>query len=141
MLGEEPEPDQRSGKQWLAIAAGSLGVTGMALALAMVVGTWGFEQRRSSLHRGRLERLVDRAPSVDRVEAGLAAEGTHLVASADSPTELQALADRWGGDDAAEIVEKGSRWGSTRAFGAEGYVYVLYFDDHGVLQDFTCVPR
>jgi len=141
MLGEAPEPQERSGKQRLAIAAGSLGVTGLALTLAMMVGTWGFEQRSSSLHRGRLERLVDRAPSLDRVVAGLADEGTLLVDSADAPAALRALAQRWGGAHADEILEKGGRWSLTRAFEAEGYVYVLYFDAQRVLQDFTCVPR
>ena len=75
------------------------------------------------------------------MRAGLAAEGTHLVASADAPLALRSLAERWGDAHLEEVLEKGGRWRSTRAFEAEDYVYVLYFDAQQVLQDFTCFPR
>lgn len=141
MLGEEREPAERSGAQWAAIVVGSVVATGLTLALAMVIANLGFESRRLNSHEGRLARLVDKAPVLEQVRAGLAAEGAEEVAAAEGGAALERLAGEWGGARREEVLEKGRRWASTRAFLTGDFVYVLYFDDSELLQDFTCVRR
>lgn len=141
MLGEEPERATRSGAQWAAIAVGSVGGTALALLLAMLIANLGFEYRRGSSHEGRLERLVEKAPILEQVREGLANEGTLEVARAEDAVSLARLARDWGGARGGEVLEKGTRWSSTRAFLSGDYVYILYFDGTRVLQDFTCVRR
>jgi len=141
VLGEEHEPAERSGAQWAAIVAGSLVATALTLALALLIANLGFESRRVSSHETRLERLVEKAPVLEQVQAGLSAEGAEEVAAADAGARLALLADEWGGERRDEVMEKGERWSSTRAYLAGDFVYILYFDATRLLQDFTCVRR
>lgn len=141
MLGEEREPAERSGAQWAAIVVGSVAATALTLALAMLIANLGFESRRMGSHEGRLERLVDKAPVLEQVRAGLATEGAEEVAAALGEAGLERLAEEWGGARRDEVLEKGRRWASTRAFLTGDFVYVLYFDGTELLQDFTCVRR
>ena len=141
MLGEEPEPTPRSGAQWAAIVLGSVGATTLTLLLAMLIANLGFEYRRGSSHEGRLERLVEKRPGLEQVREGLAAEGAREVASAGDAVALARLAEAWAGAQSGEVLEKGTRWASTRAFLTGDFVYILYFDGERLLQDFTCVRR
>jgi len=141
VLGEEPEPAPRSGAQWAAIVVGSVSATALTLLLALLIANLGFEYRRGSSHESRLERLVEKAPTLEQVRAGLASEGAHEVAQAGDAVSLARLAQDWGGARSGEVLEKGTRWSTTRAFLAGDFVYILYFDETRVLKDSTCVLR
>jgi hypothetical protein len=123
------------------VVAGALVGTVLALYLALALGAWGFDFRRASQHDGRLRRLLQQAPTLDRVERGLAAEGSPLVDSPPTPGELEESARRLGGAKAGEVLEKGRRWPITRVFLAGDMVYFLYFDADGVMRDYTWVSR
>lgn len=109
-----------------------------AFVLALLLGSAYFDARRYAAHRGRLQRLVQQQPRIEQVEAGLRDDGSPLVQSPRGEAELKALARRWPGPRGTEILEKGRRWPATRVFHASDMMYVLYFDQDGVLRDFTC---
>ena len=125
----------------LAIAAGSLLATGVILWLVLMLGAWGFSHRRQSLHEGRLQRLVDRKPLLGQVVAGLEAEGMQLLGAPRSEDELRQLGSKWSERALAEVLEKHRRWPQIRVFGAGDVIYVLYFDERGVLRDYSCFGR
>ena len=60
------------GRAWIVV--GALVASGLALYLALVLGAWGFDFRRTSQHDGRLRRLVQQHPTLARVVQGLAEE-------------------------------------------------------------------
>jgi hypothetical protein len=141
VLGEEPEPPERSAAQWAAIALGSVSATALTLVLALLIANLGFESRRRGSHETRLERLVDKAPGLEQVREALLAEGAREVARARGDQGLRQLAAEWGGALEGEVLAKGERWGTTRVFATGDFVYILYFDATQVLQDFSCVRR
>jgi len=134
------EPGHSPVKRGWALAAASVGSV-LALLLALGLGSWAFDYRRYQQHEGRLRRLVEKAPTLDRVERGLEDEGSHLVASPAAPAALAEVARDRAGAKAAEVLEKGRRWPVTRVFEAGDMVYFLFFDGDGVLRDFTCASR
>ena len=109
--------------------------------LALILGAWGFDFRRTSQHEGRLRRLVQQQPTLDRVVRGLADDGSPLIESPDGPAALEAVASRHGGAKAGEVRAKGRRWPTTRVFRAGDMIYFLYFDGDDVLRDYTWVTR
>ena|SRR5260370_15880047 len=121
------------------IFAGALLLTATACALAFWLGAWGFDFRRYSQHEGRLARLVVQHPTRDRVERGLADEGSPLIEAPEGPLALEEVARTLGRRKAEEVLEKGRRWPTTRVFRAGDMLYFLYFDRDDVLQDYTCV--
>ncbi len=124
-------------RRFLVFALAGL-LTVAAFVLALLLGAAYFDARRYAAHQGRLQRLVQQQPRLAQVEAGLRDDGSPLVQSPRGDAELQALAGRWPGPRGAEILEKGRRWPTTRVFHASDMMYVLYFDQDGVLRDFTC---
>jgi hypothetical protein len=136
--GDGPEPGLF---RRLVIVAGSLLATGVILWLTFMLGAWGFSHRRQSFHEGRLQRLVNREPQLWQVVEGLAAEGTQLLAAPRGEEELRRLASGWDERAASEVLAKGARWPRTRVFGADDMIYVLYFDERGVLRDYSCFGR
>lgn len=138
---DEPEGRERTLRERALTIAASLLVTALLGLLAFGLGSWGFGFRRYSIHQGRLERMQKLRPVMEQVVAGLAAEGSLLVASADGPAELRRLAERLAPGRAAEVVDKGRRHGRTRVFAAADMLYFIYFDREGVMRDFTCVGR
>ena len=78
-------------------------------------------------------------PTRDRVERGLAAEGSPLIEAPEGRVALEKVARSLGGRKAEEVLEKGRRWPTTRVFRAADMLYFLYFDGDDVLQDYTCV--
>ena len=125
----------------LAIVAGSLLATGITLSLVFMLGTWGFSHRRQSLHEGRLQRLVTLKAQLWQVVQGLEAEGTQLLAAPRSEDELRELGSGWDERAASEVLAKGARWPQIRVFEADDMIYVLYFDERGVLRDYSCFGR
>ena len=113
--------------------------TSLLLALVFSLGSWAFTHRRLSLHAERLQRLLELKPTADRVQAGLEAEGTQLLGRATAQTELRTLAGRWAPDQKAAILSKGERFPDTRFFAAGEILYVIFFDEGGVMRDFVCL--
>ena len=80
-------------RKTIVIAAGSLGVTALLVGLVFSLGGWAYQHRRSTLHDGRLRRLVAEHPSEDRVSRGILAEpGNGPIATPASEAELRQLA-------------------------------------------------
>lgn len=121
------------------ILAGAFAATAATLALALALGTWGFDFRRYSQHEGRLKRVLQQEPTRARLTAGLAEEGTVVLASPTSPGEQEKTMAAHGGDRAAEIREKAGRWGHLTVYRASDMLYFVFFDDDQVMRDFTCV--
>jgi len=136
---ERSDSDARSPLRRGWIFAGALLLTGLACAFAFWLGAWGFDFRRYSQHEGRLHRLVVQHPTRDRVERGLADEGSPLIEAPEGPVALEKAARSLGGRKAEEVLEKGRRWPTTRVFRAGDMLYFLYFDGDDLLQDYTCV--
>ena len=136
---EPSNPDARSPLKRGWIFAGALLLTGTACALAFWLGAWSFDFRRYSQHEGRLRRLVLQEPTRDRVERGLADEGSPLVEAPEGSAALEKVARSLGGRKAEEVLTKGRRWPTTRVFRAGDMLYFLYFDRDDVLRDYTCV--
>jgi hypothetical protein len=126
----------------VAMAVAGL-ATALGLAGALWLGSWAFDMRRYSYHVGRLERLQDKKPSIGLVERAFedAEEGSPLLAKAEGAEELRAIAARHAGTSAAAVVEKGRPWSRTRVFAAPDMLYFIFFDDQGIMRDFTVVSR
>lgn len=116
-------------------------LTAGILALSLVLGAWGFDVRRYAQHQGRLWRVMRQQPSAERLTRGLEDEGTALVAVVTGRDELERVVAARGGGRAAEIREKGGRFAETRVFDAADMTYFIYFDEKGVMRDYTCASR
>jgi hypothetical protein len=125
----------------LVVVAGSLAGAGLILWAVMMLGAWGYDHRRASLHVRRLQHALEQKPTIEQVTEGLRQEGTLVVDSAADAEGLGRLAARWAGPQAPDVLEKGKRWRRARAFAAGNVVYVLYFNDDGIMTDFTYVGR
>jgi hypothetical protein len=123
------------------ILAGALAVTLGALALAMLLGSASFDFRRYTVHQRRMEKVLREQPSAERLTRGLAEEGTALLAVARTHEEREREVSARGGRRAAEIRDKGARHAETRVYQAGDMLYFVYFDEAGVMRDFTCVSR
>jgi hypothetical protein len=123
------------------ILVGALAVTVFALTIAFWLGSASFDARRYSQHQGRLARVMREQPSADRLTRGLADEGTSLVLTAASAPEKEQAAVSRGGARVAEIREKAARYPELRLYQAGDMLYFIFFDQEGVMRDFTCVSR
>ena len=126
----------------LVIAAGSLGGTAVLVGLVFSLGGWAYQHRRSSLHDGRLRRLVAEHPSESRVTRGVLAEpGNWPIATPASDEDLRRLAAQWSPARADEIVAKRRQRKTLRIFGVRDVVYFLYFDDEDKLRDYVLLTK
>jgi hypothetical protein len=123
------------------ILAGAAAVTLGALALAMLLGSASFDFRRYAQHEARLRKVMREQPTADRLTRGFADEGTVLLAVATTRGEVEREASARGRTKAAEIRQKGGRHVETRVYQTADMLYFVYFDDGGVMRDFTCVSR
>jgi hypothetical protein len=119
----------------------AVAATGVVLAAALLLGAWGFNFRRHTQHEARLFRLLPLKPTLARVDAALAAEGTALLAAPASFEALAREASTWGKARHDQILAKARLWRSTRVYLAGDMVYFLYFDEEAVLRDFVCVSK
>jgi hypothetical protein len=122
------------------ILAGALGVTVFTLSIAFWLGSASFDARRYSQHNGRLAKVMRERPSADRLTRGLEAEGTPLVVTATSSSDKEQALAR-GGARVGEIREKARRYPELRVYLAGDMFYFVFFDQDGVMRDFTCVSR
>jgi hypothetical protein len=122
----------------VAIVAGSLGVTTLAAAAALMLGHWGFGQRQQGMHASRLERLLKVAPTREQVDVGLREEGALFLGSARTAEDQERMRARWRREgDPAPPGDHG--WAEARAYRAGSFVYLLYFDGAGILRGFSLV--
>ena len=121
------------------VLAGAFTTTAAILALALSLGSWGFDYRRYSLHEGRLERVLQQEPTMPRLTEGLAEEGASVLAAPASPEEIEEAIRAHGGARVAEIRSKLGRWGHLRIYRAGDMLYFVFYDDAEVMRDFTCV--
>jgi hypothetical protein len=126
----------------LVIAAGSVGATAVLVGLVFSLGGWAYQHRRSSLHDGRLRRLVAEHPSEDRVSRGILAEpGNWPIATPASDEDLRRLAAQWSPARADEVVAKRRQGKRLRIFGVRDVAYFLYFDDEDKLRDYVLLTK
>ena len=125
----------------LWIVVGALAVTLGALSLAMLLGSASFDFRRYTQHEDRLRRVMREEPTADRLTRGLQEEGAPLVAAPKSREEAERVAAARGGVKVAEVRTKAARYPQMRVYQASDMLYFVYFDEAGVMRDFTCVSR
>jgi hypothetical protein len=123
------------------MVAASVAITVGVAYLAFLLGAWGFNTRRYSTHESRLKKLLLAAPRLEQVVQALEEEGSPLVAAPAGPRELEKVAAERAGPQARLVVEKGAGWPQTRVFVAGDMVYFIFFDEGGVMRDFTFVTR
>jgi hypothetical protein len=123
------------------IMVASVAITAGIAYLAFLLGAWGFDTRRYSQHEGRLRKLLLATPRLPQVVQAFEEEGSPLVASPAGPRELEKVAAEWAGAKKEEVIAKGTRWAQTRVFVAGDMVYFIFFDQDGVMRDFTFVSR
>ena len=119
----------------------ALVVTMGALATALWLGSATFDVRRYSQHTGRLAKVMREKPSADRLTRGLVAEGAPLVVTAATAEDKERAAVTRGGARLAEIREKAARYPELRVYQAGDMLYFIFFDQGGLMRDFTCVSR
>jgi hypothetical protein len=121
------------------VLLGSALLSALLFAFAFWMGSAYFQVRRVSTHATRLENLLKKSPTVDRVTEGLRMEGSPLIAAPVGLEALREAAARLGREKQAEVLDKGKRWSRTRVFRAGDMVYFLYFDEAGVMRDYSFV--
>jgi hypothetical protein len=132
----DSEPDSDRLKRAVAFVV-AVAFTALLVGLALWLGAWARRTRSDGLHRGRLERLLEKKPLEDQVTRGLEDEGMRAVGVAHTPEERAVLAERWGGTRRDAVVEDGRPWATTRAFATDDIVYFIHFDAHGTMRAFT----
>jgi hypothetical protein len=121
------------------VVAASVAASLALFAFAFWMGAAYFQVRRVSSHATRLENLLKQSPTVGRVTEGLRMEGSPLITGPVGPEALREAAARLGREKQAEVLDKGKRWPMTRVFRAGDMVYFLYFDEAGVMRDYSFV--
>lgn len=135
----EEAPDSRPPprRRVLMMVVASLLTVGGVLA-AFLLGTLGYNIRRSSMHEARLRRILVQTPTVYQVTEGLK-EKAPLAAIVASEKELEDALERWGGDRKAEILEKSRRWEQLRIYAAGDMMYFIFFDSKNIMRDYVFV--
>jgi hypothetical protein len=123
----------------LWILAGAFAVSGVTFGLALFLGGWAFDYRRHLQHEERMNRVLQQEPTVERLTAGLAEEGSSVLAAPSSADDVERAIVAHGGDRQTEIREKAGRWGHLTVYRASDMLYFVFFDDERVVRDFTCV--
>jgi hypothetical protein len=130
----EPASARRQAFTW----GTALVVTVGGLATALVLGTIGYDVRRSSMHEARLKGILIQTPTVYQVTEGLK-EKAPLAAIVDSDETLRSAVERWGGAEVASITEKAVRWPQLRVYSAGDMMYFIFFDAEDIMRDYVYV--
>jgi hypothetical protein len=133
-----PEPDARAAKKraLLLVGAGLVAVSGLVTAL--VLGTLGYDIRRSNMHEARLKGILVQTPTVYQVTEGLK-EKAPLVSIVESPADLEDALSRFAFERRVEIEEKAERYPQLRIYDAGDMMYFIFFDDSDVMRDYVSV--
>ena len=121
----------------LAITVG-LALAVIGLVVALLLGTYGYHVRRTTLHEGRLLGMLEQEPKLHQVVEGLREKGP-LIASPETKQELERWLGKWGDQKKDEILDKGQIWPTTRIFDAGDMIYFIYFDEEQIMRDFTYI--
>ena len=121
------------------IVVGAFTGTAATLALAFLLGAWGFDYRRYSQHERRLQRVLEQQPAIGQVTAGLEDEGASVLSAPETAEELEEVIVAHGGERAGSLRQKARRWGHLRVFRAADMLYFVFYDDEGMMRDFACV--
>jgi len=124
-----------------AVLAGGVVVASLGLYLAFLLGSWAIGVAPILFHEGRLRRLVQQNPTLDRATSALEGEGSRLVAAPTNAEELRRVVVERGRDQGAAILDKASRYPRTRVHVSGDMTYFLFFDAKDVLRDSVCVCR
>ena len=135
---EEIEEDPRAARKRLILTVASAGVAIAGLVTALVLGTIGYDIRRSNMHEARLKGILRQTPTVYQVTEGLK-EKAPLVQIIESPEELEEALDRWAGGERERIREMAARYPQLRIFAAGDMMYFIFFDSENVMQDYVYV--
>jgi len=132
------EADPRaSRRRWVLIGAAAL-VAIAGLATALVLGTLGYDIRRSNMHEARLKGILVQTPTVYQVTEGLK-EKAPLVSIVETPADLEDAVDRWAGAQRPVIADKAKRFPQLRIFAAGDMMYFIFFDDSNIMRDYVYV--
>ncbi len=132
------EQDPKAARRRILIAIPAAVVTIGGLLSALVLGTLGYNIRRSNMHEARLKGILVQTPTVYQVTEGLK-EKAPLVAIVESPEELQQGLDRWAGSKRDEILEKAKRFPQLRIFAAGDMMYFIFFDAEHIMRHYIYV--
>jgi len=111
------------------------------LAIALWLGSIGREMHDLVEHEARLEQALAKQPTAEALTRALAADGFPLLAAAVSAKDKQRAAADRGALRQAEIRAKASRYPELRVYQSGAMTYFIYFDEQGLMRDFTCVGR
>lgn len=132
------EADPKSGRKRLALTIGASVVAVSGLVVALVLGTIGYDIRRSNMHEARLKGILVQTPTVYQVTEGLK-EKAPLMQIIESPEELEEALDRWVGPERSAIVEKAKRFPQLRIYAAGDMMYFIFFDAKNIMRDYVYV--
>ncbi len=138
LSGDEAVAEPRSSRSRLATTGIAAAVTIGGLTTALVLGTLGYDIRRTHMHEARLKGILVQSPTVYQVTEGLK-EKAPLVTIVNSPEDLAESIARWGNGKANEIMEKAKTWPLLRVYSAGDMMYFIFFDKKQIMQDYVCV--
>jgi hypothetical protein len=122
------------------IRAGALAVSLVTLAVALFLGNLAFNYHRHLEHEDLLREVVARQWTAEKLTQWLRdVKSAPLLAVLQSPADVEREVLARGGRKAAEIREKAARHAQVRVYHAADMIYFVFFDDDGVIRDFTCV--
>jgi hypothetical protein len=139
-LFPQPASERRTVGPLVRFGVG-LFATAVLAAVAFWLGAWAFAFRTQHQHEQRLRHMLEVHPTTAQVVEGLRNDGSPLIAAPGDFAGLEREAARYGRDKQPEILDKGRRWPLARFFLAGDMVYVIYFDQAGVMRDYTRVSR
>jgi hypothetical protein len=132
------EEDPKAARKRAILTAGAALVAVGGLATALVLGTLGYDIRRSNMHEARLKGILVQNPTVYQVTEGLK-EKAPLVAIVESPGELEDALDRWAGAERERIADKAGRFPQLRIYAAGDMMYFIFFDADDRMRDYVYV--
>lgn len=132
-----PPGPMRTRRRFLTAVVAAL-VTVAGLVIALVLGTFGYDIRRSVLHEARLKGILVQTPTEYQVTEGLK-EKAPLVAIVESPADLDDAIGKWGAAKESEIREKAARWPDLRIYAAGDMMYFIFFDRDHIMRDYVYV--
>ena len=115
-----------------------LAIAVVGLLIALYLGVFGYDIRRTTLHEGRLQGVLEQEPTLRQVVVGLQ-EKAPLVASPQGERELEEWLAKWGDQKKDEILQKSRQWPITRVFDAGDMIYFIFFDEKEIMRDFVYI--
>ena len=102
-------------------------------------GCEAYHQYEIERHRGTLQKLLERTPTVAQVEAELGLAPYRVA----RPSDAKELAGIWTNplNSPEEVEEKVGKWPETRIYLKSPMVYFVYFDTEGLMRDFSCLSN